>query len=132
MEEDAPDEAWTTTGDGSPDASFVIDELPFTDLRNTAMSPHSNLSSYTGCEAQQDESGGEYLYELVLDKPTRIRAMVFDRGDVDVDIHLLDETATEAGCLMRACAGSDARTRARAGSSWARSGPWTVHLHEGE
>jgi hypothetical protein len=28
--------------------------------------------------------------------------MVFDRGDVDVDIHLLDESATEAGCLMRA------------------------------
>ena len=25
-----------------------------------------------------------------------------DWRDVDVDIHLLDETATEAGCLMRA------------------------------
>jgi hypothetical protein len=102
LEEDAPDEVWTTDGDGSPDAPLVIDELPFTDLRDTALSLHSNLNTYTGCDAQQDESGSEVLYELVLDEPTRIRAMVFDRGDVDVDIHLLDESATEAGCLMRA------------------------------
>jgi len=102
LNEDAPDEAWSTDGDGSPAMPVVIDGLPFTDLRDTSLSPHSNLNTYTGCGAPQNESGGEYLYELVLDKSTRIRAMVFDRGDVDVDIHLLDETASEAGCLMRA------------------------------
>ncbi len=102
LQEAAPDDAWPTDGDGSPEAPFVIDSLPFTDLRDTAVSPHSNLSQYTGCNAKQDESGGEYLYELVLDKPTRIRAMVFDRGAVDVDIHLLDESASETGCLQRA------------------------------
>ncbi len=102
LHEEPPIEAPVVTqGAGGPDSPFVIDSLPFTDLRDTTMSAFSNLSAYSGCDADQDESGSEYLYVLELSEETRIRAMVFDRGAVDIDIHLLDETASEAGCLQR-------------------------------
>jgi hypothetical protein len=89
-------------GDGSPQAPFVVDGLPFSDLRTTADSPWASLDSYTGCAATQDESGPEWLYRFEVTETARVRAMVHDRGGVDVDLHLLDETATEAGCLLRA------------------------------
>ena len=58
-------------------------------------------SFYSGCGSGADESGPELLYEMTLAQPARVRAMVFDVGDVDVDIHLLDGSASEAGCLAR-------------------------------
>ncbi|MCA9670926.1 MAG: SGNH/GDSL hydrolase family protein [Myxococcales bacterium] len=98
----APDAAGPAlAGDGSPSFPFVIDHFPFSDMRNTAGSPYKNLQSYSGCNATQDESGGEYLYKLVLTKQTTIHAYVFDRGSVDIDLHLLDATASEAGCIAR-------------------------------
>jgi len=97
----ATQEADSLNGNGAPETPFDIKSLPFTDYRNTTQSPYKNLNEYTGCNADQDESGPEYLYRLTLDKQTRIRALVFDRGDVDVDLHLLDNTASEAGCIER-------------------------------
>ncbi len=88
-------------GTGAPDDPFVIDSLPFTDLQNTALSTWSNLDKYTGCNADQDESGPELLYRLELKSTTRLRALVFDRGEVDVDIHLLDQSAATSGCIER-------------------------------
>ena len=44
---------------------------------------------YEGGCAAIDESGPEYIYELQIPQQTTIRAMVFDRGGVDVDLHLL-------------------------------------------
>jgi hypothetical protein len=101
--EAAPDEdVVRMAGDGSPAAPFEIASLPFTDVRDTFFSPHRRLSSYSGCDATQDESGPELLYRLVLDSPTTVRAMVVSRRGVDVDLHLLDESASEAGCIARA------------------------------
>ena len=96
------EEPWVLTGEGSPEDPFLIPSLPFSDRRNTLESPYSNLDMYSGCNADQDESGPEYLYRVELTETTRLRAMVFDRGSVDIDVHLLDETASEAGCLERA------------------------------
>jgi len=90
------------TGVGSADDPVLIPGLPFSDLRSTADSEFSDLSTYTGCEADQDESGPEVVYRLELEEETTLRMMVFDRGDVDVDVHLLDETASEEGCVDRA------------------------------
>jgi len=89
-------------GDGAPQTPFEIPSLPFTDSQDTDLSPHDNIDVYTGCAPDTDESGPEYLYTLQIDKPTRIRAMVLDEGDVDIDIHLLDSTGSSQGCLARA------------------------------
>jgi len=93
--------ATTMQGDGSPSSPFVIPSLPFSDIRSTDNSPYSLLDEYVGCDATQDESGPEYLYQLDLEGPTHLRALVFDRGDVDIDLHLLDESASEEGCIER-------------------------------
>jgi hypothetical protein len=88
-------------GDGSALSPFVIDELPFAHLASTLLSPNRDLDVYTGCSSTADESGPELTYELDLVAPARVRAMVLDRGDVDIDVHLLDATGTAAGCLDR-------------------------------
>ena len=88
-------------GDGSPKSPIMIKALPFTDLRNTKGAPHKNIHTYPGCKGTQNESGPEFLYRLTLTKAVKIRAMVFDRNEVDIDVHLLDTTATGAGCIQR-------------------------------
>jgi hypothetical protein len=59
------------------------------------------LDVYSGCGSLADESGPEQIYRLELTEPTPIRALVLDRAGVDVDIHLLDDSGSEAGCLAR-------------------------------
>lgn len=86
-------------GDGSPASPFVIDQLPFAHVADTSASSHRNLDLYT-C-ATQDESGPEYLYELRLETASSLWIAVFDRGAVDIDIHVLD-SPTEDGCIDRA------------------------------
>ena len=88
-------------GDGSPDAPWAIEQFPFVDLQTTTTSPHRNLYEYSGCDSDSDESGAEWLYAFEIDEATSIRAVVLDEGDVDVDIHLLDATGTEEGCIAR-------------------------------
>ncbi len=88
-------------GEGSAADPFVIEDLPFSDLRDTASEGFSELDQYTGCGAEQDESGREFLYRVELSAPATLWAAVFDRGGVDIDVHLLDESASEAGCLAR-------------------------------
>ncbi len=65
--------------------------------------------------ATQDESGPELLYRLELSTPTNVLIRVHDRGDVDVDLHLLDEP-TEAGCVARAH--REIRASLDAGTHW--------------
>ena len=99
---DALDEAEDPIpGEGTLDAPLQIPGLPFSDARNTAEASSAELAHYSGCESDTDESGPEVVYTLTLDTPTRLRAIVADRGETDIDIHLLDATATEAGCIAR-------------------------------
>jgi hypothetical protein len=98
---EAQETAHTLRGSGSPESPFLIPSLPFSDIRSTATSPYSFLHEYVGCDATQDESGPEYVYRLDLNTPTHLRALVFDRGEVDIDLHLLDFTGSEEGCLER-------------------------------
>jgi GDSL-like Lipase/Acylhydrolase family len=98
----APDDRvdeWS--GDGSPGTPFLVDRLPFTHTADTAVSPHENVDAYPACDTGQDESGPEYLYRLELSETTPIRILVIAAPGVDVDLHLLDDTATPEGCLDR-------------------------------
>lgn len=88
-------------GLGTIDDPRVITTLPFHDLASTIDAPSQALDRYVGCGANQDESGREVVYRLEITTRTRLRATVHDRGTTDIDIHLLDETASEEGCLLR-------------------------------
>lgn len=101
-DEPAPDPpARPRPGRGAPDDPFVVDRLPFADLRDTRASPHRSLEAYPSCDAGQDESGPEYVYRFDVARTTTIRAWVLDRGDVDVDLHLLADPDDPETCLDR-------------------------------
>jgi hypothetical protein len=98
----APDPAAPRlAGLGTAEAPWEISALPFTDLRSTTDAPDTRLDVYSGCGSSADESGPEFLYRIEVASRTRIRATVHDLGDTDIDLHLLDETASEAGCIAR-------------------------------
>jgi hypothetical protein len=95
------DEAPTLSGQGTRSDPFVVTGRPFVDVRDTSGAASDELDTYDGCSSTADESGPEVVYRLDVSTPVRIRAVVLDRGDVDVDVHLLDDSATSAGCLDR-------------------------------
>jgi lysophospholipase L1-like esterase len=94
-------DASVLAGAGTISDPFVVTGNPFTDLRDSSKATSKQLAKYSGCSSTADESGPETVYKLQVTKAQRLRAMVFDRGDVDVDIHLLGATASEAGCMAR-------------------------------
>ena len=59
------------------------------------------LAGIPGLDLLSTESGGELVYRVDLEGPTRLRAMVLDVGAVDIDLHWLDATGTATGCLLR-------------------------------
>jgi hypothetical protein len=100
--EAAPDGATRVlAGSGAHDDPFVIDALPFTHVADTRQSPHREVDVYDGCGASQDESGAEYVYRLDVTEPTRVRIFVADRGDADVDLHLLRGGTGGDACIAR-------------------------------
>ncbi len=86
--EAAPDEpAPPPRGAGSPSNPIAVPGLPFAHASDTASSPHRTLDRYR-C-GDQDESGPEVVYRLVLEEAASIYAMVVYESGVDVDLHLL-------------------------------------------
>jgi hypothetical protein len=97
----APDaDAPRLRGSGSHADPFVIAALPFADARDTTTGGARVFDRYA-CRPTADESGAEFLYRLTVTRSTNVRAMVITRGATDVDVHLLDATATAAGCVAR-------------------------------
>ncbi|MBZ5714226.1 SGNH/GDSL hydrolase family protein [Nannocystis pusilla] len=90
----------TLLGAGTLEEPIVIPGLPFADMRSTADSPSDAIDAYQGACMAMGADGPEFVYELTIDAPTTIRALVFDQGNVDVDLHLM--TLTDAGtCVKR-------------------------------
>jgi len=87
-------------GEGTAGEPFEI-SLPATDLRDTQDGFSSSIDVYDGCGASQDESGPEVVYRFEISERATIRAIVFDRGDVDIDLHLLGDGVSGADCLLR-------------------------------
>ncbi len=96
LDEPAP----TLSGAGTQGDPWVIDQLPFGDARNTELEGDGFVDVYSACSTS-DESGPELWYRLEVDTTTRIRAVVLDMEGVDIDVHLVDETATGEGCIER-------------------------------
>jgi hypothetical protein len=78
-------------GEGTPSAPWQIEGLPFTDVRDTTVQGEPFVDVYPGCNSTADES----------EETTRVRAAVLDMEGVDIDVHLVDETASGDGCIER-------------------------------
>jgi hypothetical protein len=104
------DSAPQLTGDGSAASPFVIDALPFSDMRDTRDVAGNAIMDYSGCSDAKAGAGAEYMYRLDLAEPTALRAVVLDgsidhsAGDttVDLDVYLLDATKSGPGCIASA------------------------------
>ena len=97
----APDVAAPAmAGDGSVNDPFVVASLPFSHVASTLFSNNDGIDAYPGCAATQNESGPEFFYRLDLSETTTLRVLLFDRGSVDVDVHLLSGT-TGDDCVER-------------------------------
>lgn len=97
--EAAPDgDAARMTGAGTRAEPFVADAFPFSDLRDTAVDGVSVWPSY-GCSTA-NEGGPEVVYRIDVPRAGRLRALVFDRGTVDVDVHVMS-AADPSTCLAR-------------------------------
>lgn len=83
-------------GAGTAAEPFVVDRLPFTHTWDTTGGERAR-AGYPGCDAGQDERGPEIEYRLALPTATPVRAVVLDRGAVDVDLHVL----TGDACVER-------------------------------
>lgn len=88
-------------GSGTPSNPFVIDRLPFTHAGDTRTPAADRFDGYPSCDSGQDESGGEFVYRLALDAPTRLRMVVVDLAGVDLDLHLLGDVADPITCSAR-------------------------------
>ncbi len=86
-------------GSGTADDPYVIDALPFVIDGDTSTASSDAVDAYPACD-DADESGPEVWYRLELSVPTPVRIQVLDRGDVDIDVHLLTSTAPE-DCVAR-------------------------------
>ena len=81
---------------------YIIDQLPFTHVADTANDGAYGVDGYPGCQAPQDESGPELVYRLQLATATRVRAVVVDRADADIDVHILADSPDGDACVERA------------------------------
>lgn len=99
---EAPDaEVWALAGLGTAASPYVIDALAFSDWRDTRVSASDAFDAYPACSTGQNESGPEVVYRLEISATTRLRAMVLDVGDVDIDLHLLSGSPTADACIAR-------------------------------
>ncbi len=97
----APDaDAPRLAGAGTVADPFLVPSLPFADSRDTSRGGSRVFARYP-CDAAADESGPEFVYRITVTRPTALRAMVITRGTTDVDLQLLDRTATAASCSVR-------------------------------
>jgi hypothetical protein len=88
-------------GQGTAADPFQAGQAPFSLLASTKEAGSSQLSSYAGCDAEQNEGGPEQVHRFKVVEPGTVRvAALYDR-DVDVDVHLLGDDVGGAACIAR-------------------------------
>ncbi len=95
-------------------ADPIVATLPLVDLGDTRTGDSTLVTYACGGPAQ---TGREVIYQLELQAATTIEASVVDRGLVDVDLQILDGSASAQSCVAR----GDKNV-------WATVGPGTVFI----
>lgn len=135
----------TDTVDTAPDCALGdicnpirVDSFPFTDSRNTMMAPRAGWEFYS-CAPDVRESGGEFIYEVVVTEPGVLSLTLNEESDdgVDIDVHLLQALDPDT-CVTRAHIGLsevvDPGTWIVVADSWTDSsgipypGPYTLDI----
>jgi hypothetical protein len=101
------DAAPVLAGEGNAASPFVIDALPFSDMRSTRDATANAIMDYSGCADAKPGRGAEHWYRMDLAVAMPLRAVVLDGSidhgpadtPVDVDVYLLDSTRAGAGCI---------------------------------
>jgi hypothetical protein len=93
-------------GRGTWVAPFVVDTLPFTDLRDPRREGVSSVKKY-GCRGAAKAPGPEVVYRLVLSRSAAVRIAVLDGtsrldGPGHFSVNLLDGSGSPRGCLKTA------------------------------
>jgi hypothetical protein len=83
-------------GSGAVFDPFVVDVLPFTGAADTRDSDDLDVTAWD-CAPTIDESGPAQHWRVTLAAPATLHALVFDQGDVDVDVHVVKD----GDCLAR-------------------------------
>jgi hypothetical protein len=89
-------------GDGSTASPFVIDRVPWGELRDLSGSAFTT-SEALSCAGAPPVTGKQVLYKLVLTQPLRLRIMVLDGGQGEQQVSLL------SGTSLNTCVKTDAR-----------------------
>lgn len=84
---------------GTPTRPIEVASFPYSDSRNTTSSP-SDLLDGCGASPGTNESGREFVYQIVLDEPGRLTASVADDAGVDIDVHVYTSQST-SDCFAR-------------------------------
>ena len=88
-------------GEGTQEIPYHIPFTPFVHSQNSELDGVRLFDQYLTCDDAL-ESGPEFVYQYQIDRPMRVRALVLDGEEVDMDVHLLDESGVPMGCIERA------------------------------
>jgi hypothetical protein len=85
---------------GTSDKPIRIDHFPFKDTRSTFLACSDRFGEYS-CKRGVNESGKEFIYQVIVPTRSKLVARVSDGSETDIDLHLLSTLDAEA-CLARA------------------------------
>jgi hypothetical protein len=97
FDESAPQ--WVGEGTRSSPYQIPIGSLPIAHAADTRLSQERHNAAYS-C-GTSNEGGSEVWYQLSLSQEQALRITVADRGDVDVDVHLLSGSTEASACVDR-------------------------------
>ena len=97
----ADSSAAAQVGNGTLASPFLVPSLPYVDLRDTSKTGVNRISTYAGCASTTDESGPEQLYKLTVTQATAVKIQAFALNGADIDVHLLSDPSSGAGCVLR-------------------------------
>ncbi|MCU0702303.1 MAG: SGNH/GDSL hydrolase family protein [Myxococcaceae bacterium] len=87
-------------GTGTALEPFLIDSVPFVDVRDTRRDGARGIDRYDACSAA-NEGGPEVLYRLDVTTTQTLRVVVVALGTADLDVHVLRGAVAASACVAR-------------------------------
>lgn len=89
-----------TDPEGTTTKPIVIGSFPYTDQRNTKLSPSSVLDACASAPSTQ-ERGPEYVYLAKITQPGTLTVTVQDDATTDIDVEILAGNPSPSRCTAR-------------------------------
>lgn len=88
------------SGNGTHTDPFVIDRLPFTDMRDTRITKQRWIKHYGACDNDSVTTGAEYYYRLDLDVPTQVRLIPVSSPPASIRVYVLRDKPVGGACIQ--------------------------------